>query len=129
MWTIVRRIDRTRCWQRSEKGERSWARLCSMEIERYMKKNSGLGNWVQPVLDVIKASTVIIYGHITTVNHSPCYKTFLRSYIMMTEPSGNVNTHINLRRYRFKDSKMGNVVHQWKKFQKESELNPWPRVR
>ena len=30
------------------------------------------------VLDVIKASTVVIYGRITTVSHSPCYETFLR---------------------------------------------------
>ena len=32
----------------------------------------------KPVLDVIKASTVVICGHITTIIHSPCYKTFLR---------------------------------------------------
>ena len=29
-------------------------------------------------LNVIKASTAVIYGRITTVTHSPCYKTFLR---------------------------------------------------
>ena len=30
------------------------------------------------VLDVIKASMVVIYGRITIVSHSPCYETFLR---------------------------------------------------
>ena len=32
----------------------------------------------RPVLDVIKASTAIVSGRITTVNHSPCYKTVLQ---------------------------------------------------
>ena len=49
------------------------------------------------LLDVIKATTAVIYGRITTTTHSLCYKTFLRPYIRLAEPSSGVNTRLNLR--------------------------------
>ena len=49
------------------------------------------------MLDVIKATTAVIYVRITAATHSLCHKTFLRPYITLAEPSIGVNTPLNLR--------------------------------
>ena len=48
----------------------------------------------QTVVNVIKVTTAVAYGRKLC---PPCYKTFLRPYFTLTEPSGGVNMHVKLR--------------------------------
>ena len=71
------------CWDSKGSGNRLPDLL--LANEKIHSLLAPLLRWVRSstqelgsVLNVIKASTAVIYGCIMTVNHSPCYKTFLR---------------------------------------------------